>query len=181
MGDIAAARRAAAAAAERISARLREQTCVVCLQPCPGPKSCRCSFMHKDCAISYIEKLSKTCRVCEQAIEPSRLSKRPCNDEQDDELERRSKKRMREKEAAERKENLRWARAVAPAAAHIYFRHFRHARADGEEGATELCFSSVLLSLIHSDEAYLEDLSEKLCETRPSHEVRPTEGSPPRP
>ena len=69
----------------------------------------------------------------------------------------------------ERAANLEWARRVAPSVAHILYRHFRHAGQHEPQG--ELGFGTIVLSLIHSGEQYLEDLSERLSETLPRAEV----------
>ena len=165
------AKQAAISAAARISARLKEQNCVVCLSPCPGLKACKCSYMHAQCAQDYVDKLSATCRVCSCPIEPVRLSKRPHDD--DPELEVRAFKKMREKKEKEKAESLVWARTVAPAAAHIMWRHFRHSRPPSEGGQqnTDLSFSTIVMSIIYSEDAYVEDLSEWLNGRIPSAEV----------
>lgn len=150
---------AAISAAARISARLKGQVCVVCLQAYTGAKACACSYMHYQCAKDYVERISPNCRVCNKQIEFVRLNKR-AHEEEETELERRASKIQREREACEKAENLKWARAVAPSVAHIMHRHFRHSR--GGQADTSLSFSTIILSLIHSEETYVEDLSERL-------------------
>ena len=170
---------AAQAAAQRISVRISmaegqaETSCVVCLQPCSS-KACSCSYMHKDCAEQYAKTFSAAkCKVCGVGFEPSRLNKRKIDDE-DRRGEELARKRARERAATERATNLEWARLVAPSAAHILLRHYRHAEEESGPGAAEvrpLCFDSVVLSLVHSGEQYLDDLSERLCDTQPQSTV----------
>jgi hypothetical protein len=63
---------------------------------------------------------------------------------------------------------MEWARAVAPSVAHILHRHFRHEGRAVDDG---LGFGAIVLSLLHSGEQYLEDLSERLAEAKPADEV----------
>jgi len=155
----------AASSAEALST---ETTCVVCLQPCRGNKACACSFMHQQCAEAY-KKTYGACRVCSVDFSPVifRLNKRHVEDDEA-ELEMRALKKRRVKEDAEKVKNLEWARTVAPSAAHILYRHFRHA---GNVPPAELGFGTIILSLIHSGEQYIEDLAERLSETRPREVV----------
>lgn len=93
-------------------------------------------------------------------------------EDEDEEVERQAKKKLRERQVAECAANLEWSRQVAPPAAHIYYRHFRHCRPGPSGGAeSALCFGSVVLSLVHSDAQYIEDLSERLSETQDPAEV----------
>lgn len=167
-----APKQAAFRAAERISVRLQEQTptCVVCLHACHGSKACACSHMHAECAKEYVARISKTCKICESPIEVSaKMSKRPHDD--DEEEEHRARKRQREKQEAEKVENQKWAQEVAPAVAHIMCRHYRFSNANERQREAELCFGSVILSLIHSEEAYVDDLRERLVLMLPVPDV----------
>lgn len=145
-----------------------ETPCVVCLQPCAS-KACNCSWMHQQCAAQYLRTFGDACKVCEAKVEPAGLSKRRIDDDEA-ELEMKARKRAREREDAERAHNLEWAQIVAPSAAQILLRHYLYTEeTTGEElaAATPLCFDSVILSLVHSGEQYLEDLSERLSDTQP--------------
>jgi len=149
-----------------------ETNCVVCLQPCAGEKACNCSHMHRQCAETY--KLTYgACKVCSvdftQVI--GRLNKRRI-DADEIEMEARARKRRCAYEEAEKAKNLDWARCVAPSVAHIMYRHFRHIGNEPHSGnepnsGSELGFGTIILSLIHSGEQYIEDLAERLAETRP--------------
>lgn len=150
------------------AAKTEDETplCVVCLQQCPGEKACHCSFMHKQCAESYISVYG-ACRVCAVEFKTDKLAARAIS-EDEAELESRARKRQCLREEAERAANVEWARFIAPSAAHILYRHFRHS---GDEPQAELGFGTIVLSLLHSGEQYIEDLSERLAESRPKAEV----------
>eukprot|EP00900_Chrysochromulina_parva_P001297 jgi/Chrpa1/11168/Chrysochromulina_OHIO_Genome00005566-RA len=143
-----------------------ESTCVVCLQPCEGKKACACSFMHQQCAEAYKQTYG-ACKVCSVDFTQSiaRLNKRHVDAEDEMEMEKRARQRRCAYEEAEKMKNLEWARCVAPSAAHILYRHFRHT--GNEAGQTELSFGTIVLSLIHSGEQYIEDLAERLAESKP--------------
>jgi hypothetical protein len=129
--------------------------------------------MHEDCAMKYAAAFGFACKVCEAKFEPARLSKRRI-DEDEAALEQAARKRARERAAAERADNLQWAQIVAPCAAQILLRHYLYTEeaARGDDViATPLCFDSVVLSLVHSGEQYLEDLSERLSDTQPESVV----------
>jgi hypothetical protein len=127
--------------------------------------------MHQECATKYGAAFGLSCKVCHCKFEPARLSKRRIDDvEAEAELEQIARKRARERAAAERAENLTWAQQVAPSAAEILLRHYLYTEdaTRSDDGiATPLCFDSVILSLVHSGEQYLEDLSERLSDTQP--------------
>ena len=108
------------------------------------------------------------CKICSVEFRTENLSKRQAEAD-DTELEARARKRRCQREQVERAANLEWARRVAPSVAHILYRHFRHA--GHEPQGAELGFGTIVLSLIHSGEQYLEDLSERLSETLPRAEV----------
>lgn len=123
---------AAYAAAAKVTARISSSspagdTCVVCLHACTT-KACACSYMHEQCAASYVKwSGSPTCKVCKGTIvEASELSKRPRELEVESEAEQRARKRLKEKQAEERTAAVEWATSVAPSAAHIILRHFTH-------------------------------------------------------
>jgi len=122
--------------------------------------------MHQQCAESY-KSVYGACRVCALEVKTANLRPRTIS-EDEAELENRARKRRCVREEAERAANFDWARFIAPAAAHILYRHFRHA---GDEPQSELGFGTIILSLIHSGEQYIEDLSERLAESRPKAEV----------
>ena len=90
------------------------------------------------------------CRVCSVDFSPSidKLCKRKV-DHDEDELERHANKRRCAREAMERNANLKSARMVAPSAARILYRHFRYS---GTSEQTELGFTTIILSLLHSGE-----------------------------
>eukprot|EP00962_Isochrysis_galbana_P037317 scaffold13002_cov125-Isochrysis_galbana.AAC.12 len=151
-----------------VAERNIDTVCVVCLQSCQS-KACNCSWMHQECATKYRDAFGLACKVCDCEFEPARLSKRRIEGDEA-ELEQIARKRARERAAAEQAENVQWAQIVAPSAAQILLRHYLYTedvtRSD-DVIATPLCFDSVVLSLVHSGEQYLEDLSERLSDTQP--------------
>lgn len=168
---------AAFAAAAKVTARLASSSasdsCVVCLHACTT-KACACSYMHEQCAASYIKWNGQdTCRVCKSVIEVGKLCKRPRELEQESEEDQRARKRMKEKKAAEAAANLEWAQTVAPSAALIILRHFTHSRggASAQQEAQGMGFDAVVLSLCHSGPEYLDDLREDLSHTWSPAEV----------
>lgn len=172
---------AAYAAAAKVTARLASSSdsdlCVVCLHACTT-KACACSYMHEQCAASYIKwNGGDSCRICNDAIKVSKLCKRPRELEQESEEDQRARKKMKEKKAAETAANLEWAQTVAPSAARIILRHFTHSRggANAQQEAQGMGFDAVVLSLCHSGSEYLDDLREDLSRTvrKPSHAPSP--------
>ena len=172
----AAAHAAAAKVTARLASSSASDSCVVCLHACTT-KACACSYMHEQCAASYIKwNGTDSCRVCNGAIEVSKLCKRPRELEQESEEDQRARKRMKEKKVAAAAANLEWAQTVAPSAALIILRHFTHSRggASAQQEAQGMGFDAVVLSLCHSGPEYLDDLREDL-----SHTVRNPPEPPP--
>lgn len=122
-------------------------------------------------AEAYARTYSSRCRVCNISFAPSKLSKRPRVSEEESQLEQRALKRLKEREAAEHSANLSWARKVAPCAAYIMSRHFSEAQADDFSHETDLSFETIVLSIVHCEEVYINDLSERLSRDSPSDEV----------
>lgn len=91
-------------------------------------------------------------------------------------MEQRALKRLKARKDAARETNLAWATRVAPCAAQILGRHFAFARRNVPEAVqetqqTELGFSAVILSLLHSGQEYTDDLIDRLLETMGSEEA----------
>ena len=120
------------------------------------------------------------CKVCSVDFTQSiaRLNKRHVDAEDEMEMEKRARQRRCAYEEAEKMKNLEWARCVAPSAAHILYRHFRHT--GNEAGQTELSFGTIVLSLIHSGEQYIEDLAERLAESKCARSTDPPPSAHPR-
>mmetsp|Transcript_42305 Transcript_42305/g.111370 ORF Transcript_42305/g.111370 Transcript_42305/m.111370 type:complete len:184 (-) Transcript_42305:376-927(-) len=106
-----------------------------------------------------------SCKVCFFDFTPviEKLNKRQISQDEV-EMEIHARKRRRAFEDSERAKNVEWARCVAPSVAHILYRHFRHA---SNEPQVDLGFNAIVLSLIHSGEQYVDDLAERLAESRP--------------
>ena len=66
--------------------------------------------------------------MCQGEVELKGLSKRPRELEEESESDVRAKRRLSERQAAERAEAVEWAQTVAPSAARIVLRHFSHSR-----------------------------------------------------
>jgi len=166
------------AAATKINTRLASSipagdVCVVCLHAC-GTKACACSHMHEQCAASYIKwSGSPLCRVCNGEIVVKGLSKRPRELEEESEAEVRAKRRLGERQAAERAEAVEWAQSFAPSAARIVLRHFSHSRGSvtARAEAQQMGFDAVILSLVHSGPEYTDDLREDLSNSWSPSEV----------
>jgi hypothetical protein len=107
----------------------------------------------------------------------ARLNKRHI-EEDEMEMEKRARQSRCAYEEAEKVKNLEWARCVAPSAAHILYRHFRHT--GNEAGQTELSFGTIVLSLVHSGEQYIEDLAERLAESKCARSLDPPPSANPR-
>lgn len=57
------------------SFRRVDSTCIICLKKCKT-KACRCSYMHKECAVEYAN-FKDVCPICNLAYKLSYLEKKP--------------------------------------------------------------------------------------------------------
>lgn len=92
--------------------------CVVCMESCAS-RSCKCSYMHRECAREYVESFGAECTICGSRIGwPIFLEKKPADVCTPRELEK-ERQMKRARMAAMRSRAWAWKNLEWPLIVHI--------------------------------------------------------------
>lgn len=94
--------------------------CSICQFPC-RTRSCRCSYMHAECAQLLVHEAGNRCNICNSRIWRFRLQARPKDTAEDRELMQQQRHVQERREKKMLRRIAQWKTRVWPAAARTFY------------------------------------------------------------